>query len=75
MAIALKYQGQEKSRSRNEESFKETYQGTEAEVDNYISNLPEISTSVEGKGHLTSWRKWNDARTNILCGSRIHDFI
>lgn len=59
MAISLKYQGQEKSRNRNEASFKETFQGTEAEVDSYISNLPEISTVVEGKGHLTSWRKFN----------------
>lgn len=66
MAIALKYQGQEKARSRNEASFKETYQGTEAEVDSYISNLPEISTAVEGKGFLTSWRKYN-AEGPIWC--------
>lgn len=66
MAISLKYQGQEKARSRNEASFKETYQGTEAEVDAYISNLPEISTGVEGKGYLTSWRKFN-AEGPIWC--------
>ena len=66
MAITLKYQGQEKARSRNEASFKETYQGTEAEVDSYISDLPEISTAVEGKGFLTSWRKYN-AEGPIWC--------
>ena len=66
MAISLKYQGQEKARSRNEASYKETHQGTEAEIDSFIADLPEISTAVEGKGFLTSWRKYN-AEGPIWC--------
>lgn len=60
MSLTLKYQGQELSRNKNESTFKETYQGTESEVDSYISSsLSGISTYVAGKGYLTSWRKFN----------------
>ncbi len=60
MSLTLKYQGQEASRTKNESSFKETYQGTEAEIDSYISSsLSGISTFYTGKGYLTSWRKFN----------------
>lgn len=60
MALTLKYQGQEIYRNKNESSYKETYQGTESEVDSYISSaLSGISTYVQGKGYLTSWRKVN----------------
>lgn len=58
--ITLKYQGQEQSRSKSEASFKETFQGTETEINSQISTLPPISTKVEGKGFLTSWRKTCD---------------
>lgn len=60
MSLSLKYQGQEVSRSKNLSSFKETYQGTESEVDAFISsNLSGISQYFPGKGYLTSWRKVN----------------
>lgn len=60
MSLTLKYQGQEVSRTKNLSSYKETYQGTEAEIDTYISSsLPNISTFIQGKGYLTSWRKYN----------------
>lgn len=56
MALKLKYQGQEKSRSKNQSSYKETYYGTEAEVDAKITEI-EVGSFTSGKGYLQSWRK------------------
>lgn len=56
MALKLKYQGQQQSRSRTESTFKETYYGSESEIDDKISTI-EIGAKIEGKGYLNSWRK------------------
>lgn len=59
MALTLKYQGQEVSRNKNQYNYKETYQGTEAEIDTFLQNLSPIGTYFQDKGYLTSIRKAN----------------
>lgn len=59
MALSLKYQGQETSRNKNQFTYKETLQGTEAEVDAFMQTCPAIGTYVQDKGYLTSTRKYN----------------
>lgn len=54
--LKLKYQGQEKSRSRQEATFKETFIGKENEIDEKISSL-QIGSFTNNKGFLTNWRK------------------
>lgn len=56
MALQLKFQGSEQSKSRKENSFKETWIGTEAEIDSKISTLT-IGTFHSDKGFLSSWSK------------------
>lgn len=59
--LTLKYQGREQSRNRDESVYKETWQGTEAEVKAYIeSNLSTWPLQVQGKGWLTSYRMAQD---------------
>lgn len=57
--LTLKYQGQEQSRNKTEAVYKETFQGTESEINTKLASLPSISTRVDGKGYFTSWRKFN----------------
>lgn len=59
MNLTLKYQGQEKAQSKNETSYKETWQGSESDIDAYISSSCTVGTFVSGKGYLTSFRKYN----------------
>lgn len=54
--LKLKYLGQEKSRSKQQSSYKETWYGTETEVDEKVSTL-DIGSYSTGKGYLSSWRK------------------
>lgn len=56
MALKLKYQGKSIGRNKTQSSYKQTYYGTEAEVDTYMGSLT-IGASVEGKGYLTSYEK------------------
>ena len=56
MALKKKFQGTEKSRDKENEVYKQTYYGTEAEVDEKISGLS-IGSETSGKGFLQSWRK------------------
>ena len=62
MALQLKYQGQQKSRNKSESTYKQTYYGTEQQIDQMIngdgttSGLV-IGTFTTGKGYLNSWRK------------------
>lgn len=60
--LSLKYQGKEFSKSKEEQVYKETWQGSEAEVDSYIQNTLETQWRVEtaGKGYLNNYRKQND---------------
>ena len=60
MAATLKYQGREESKSKNTQSYKQTWQGTEAQVDAVIAGLPAIGSRVEGIGYMTSYRKQCD---------------
>ena len=57
MAATLKYQGREESKNKTSQSYKQTWQGTQAEVDSVISGLPVIGAFVTGKGFMTSYRK------------------
>lgn len=59
MAVKLKYQGQEKSRNKNQSNYKETYYGTQAEIDAFLSESADIRIGIfnEGKGYVSSWRK------------------
>lgn len=57
MAATLKYQGRQQSKSKNTESYKQTYVGTQQQIDVVISGLPEIGAFVSGKGYMTSYRK------------------
>jgi len=45
--LSLKYQGKEFSKNKDEQVYKETWQGTETEVDSYIQNTLETQWSVE----------------------------
>jgi hypothetical protein len=45
--LSLKYQGKEFSKSKEEQVYKETWQGSEAEVDSYIQNTLETQWRVE----------------------------
>jgi hypothetical protein len=54
--LKRKYQGREQSKSRDEAIYKETWYGTETEVDTYIGTLS-IGTYVQGKGYLHQWEK------------------
>ena len=56
MALQKKFQGTEKSRDRENQVYKQTYYGTEAEVNTKINELT-IGTEYSGKGFLQSWRK------------------
>ena len=59
MAVKLKYQGQQKSRNKSESTYKETYYGTQAEIDAFLSENADIRIGVfnEGKGYVSSYRK------------------
>ena len=59
MSLKRKYQGRESSKSRDESLYKETWYGTEAEVDAYIATLS-IGTYVSGQGYLHMWEKRQD---------------
>lgn len=54
--LQRKYQGREQSRSRDEAIYRETWYGTETEVDSYIATLS-IGTYVSGQGYLHQWEK------------------
>lgn len=56
MALKLKYQGREQSRSRDEATYRETWYGTESEVDAQIALLT-IGDYTSGKGYLHGWEK------------------
>lgn len=56
MALKKKFQGTEYSRDKENELYKQTFYGTEAEVDEKISGLS-IGSETSGKGFLQSWRK------------------
>lgn len=56
MALKKKFQGTEKSRDKENLLYKETFYGTETEVDEKISGLS-IGSETSGKGFLQSWRK------------------
>lgn len=57
MAATLKYQGREQSKSKNTQSYKQTWQGTQTQINGVIANLPVIGAFVTGKGYMTSYRK------------------
>lgn len=57
MAIKEKYQGKEYSRDKNTESYKESFYGTEAEINTFITTLPAIGANVTGKGFFTRYSK------------------
>lgn len=56
MAIQKKFQGFQKSINKNDEVFKQTFYGTENQIDSLISSLT-IGNEYEGKGFLESYRK------------------
>lgn len=56
MALHLKYQGRETQDTRTERSYKQTWQGTEAEIDAKVAQLS-IGTLYQGKGYLDNLRK------------------
>lgn len=60
MALKRKLQGREQSKSRDEAIYKETWYGTEAEVDAYIATLV-IGVYVQDKGYLHEWEKKQDS--------------
>lgn len=51
-----KYQGREQSKNWDEETYRETYYGTEEEVDEKIATLT-IGAWTQGKGYLWGWTK------------------
>ena len=59
MAVKLKYQGQQKSRNKSESTYKQTYYGTQAEIDTFLSENADIRIGIfnEGKGYVSSYRK------------------
>lgn len=56
MAATLKYQGREQSKNKNLQSYKQTWQGTQTQIDSFIGSLPAIGTKTD-KGFMTSYRK------------------
>lgn len=56
MALKSLYQGKEYSRDKNEEKLKQTFYGTQAEVDSFISSLS-VGTKDQTKGYLRSYTK------------------
>lgn len=56
MSLKNLYQGREYSRDKNEQKYKQTLYGSEAEVDEYIASLS-IGTKADGKGYLRSYTK------------------
>ena len=59
MALQRKYQGREQSDGKDESIYRETWYGTETEVDAYIATLV-VGTEEQGKGFLHEWRKQQD---------------
>lgn len=56
MALKRLFQGRSSSRSNTESLYRETYYGTEAEVDTYIATLT-IGSYDQTKGYLHEWSK------------------
>lgn len=56
MTLKSLYQGKEYSRDKNEEKLKQTFYGTQAEVDSFIASLS-IGTKDQSKGFLRSYTK------------------
>lgn len=57
MAATLKYQGRQQSKNKTTQSYKQTFVGTQEQIDVVISGLPVIGAFVSGKGYMTSYRK------------------
>ena len=75
MSLTRKYQGREASKSRDESIYKETWYGSEAEVDTYIASLS-IGTYVQGKGYIHQWDNaaiWQVEVTYRITYSRVDD--
>lgn len=59
MSVKLKYQGKEKSRTKNQTLYRETLYGLQEEIDAYIATL-NFGTYYTDKGFLTQFRKFQD---------------
>lgn len=58
--LQRKFQGREQSLSRDESIYRETWYGSETEVDAYIATLV-IGSFVEGNGYIHEWQKKQDS--------------
>ena len=58
--LQRKFQGRERSLSRDEALYRETFYGSETEIDEYIATLV-IGAFVQDKGYLHEWQKKQDS--------------
>lgn len=58
--LQRKFQGRERSLSRDESLYRETWYGSETEIDEYIATLV-IGSFVQDKGYLHEWQKKQDS--------------
>ena len=58
--LQRKFQGRERSLSRDESLYRETWYGSETEIDEYIATLV-IGAFVQDKGYLHEWQKKQDS--------------
>lgn len=58
--LQRKFQGREQSLSRDESIYRETWYGSETEIDEYIATLV-IGSFVQDKGYVHEWQKKQDS--------------